>query len=456
VSSAFGDLLAQWASALRGAISTVEDNLWWTPIDEAAWPTDVDVPKGIARRKQRPPPGAWFVWLILSGRGFGKTRTGTEWLDAEARKARSGEQVLLAGRTPSDVQKYALEGPGGLLTNHPDVIYKNRTLYWPNGVVGIVRSGANPEEFRGFSGSKALLDEFAAWDYPVECWNNLIFGMREGDEPRITITTTPKPLAILKQIMAMPGCVVVRGSTYENRRNLAEAFIKNVVDPLVGTRLGRQEIDAELLSDVPGALWTLQLIDDNRLRPVNGRYELPALKRIVVGVDPQGTKSEDDEDTVTTLPDGTELRVGAHETGIAAAAVGVDGEYYVLMDVSINGTPNEWGEKAVDTYDKCVADVIVGETNFGGQMVEFVVRAVRDTVPFKMVTASRGKRQRAEPISTLYERKKVHHVGSFPSLEDQMTSFVPGVKASPNRMDALVWAMVELSQGEAELEAGTW
>lgn len=399
----------------------------------------------IARPSQLAPAWSWFLWLILAGRGFGKTRAATEWLDEEARKSKRGDQVLLAGRTPADVRDYSLKGPGGLLTHHPDIEYQpsNRLLIWPNGVHGLIRSGENPEEFRGFSGEKALLEEFCAWSYPESCWNNLMFGMRER-EPQVVISTTPRPISTLKRIMKMPNVAVTRGTSYENRSNLSARWVANVLDPLEGTRLGRQEIGAELLEDVQGALWTLTAIDATRRRP----EDVPQLVRVVVGVDPQGSKM-----------------VG-HETGIVGAGLGVDRRIYVLADESINGTPGEWGNRAVATYERLKADRIVGERNFGGDMVETTIRAVKSTVSYSNVTASRGKQQRAEPIAARYEKSEVSHVGTFPTLEDEMCGFVPGVglvtdataeqgaepsadgrKRSPNRMDALVWAITALTDG---------
>lgn len=377
----------------------------------------------IARPSQLPPAGPWFVWVAMAGRGWGKSRTGGEWLDSQARQGKRGDQVLVAGRTPSDVRDYALNGEGGLLRHHPDIDYlpTKRLLVWPNGVEGLIRSGANPEEFRGFSGEKAWLDEFAAWDYPAECWDNLILGLRERN-PQVCITTTPRPIPVLKEIMAMPAVVVVRGTSYENLPNLSDVWRTNVLDPMEGTRKGRQEIGGELLEDVEGALWKLGQIDALRCKP----EDVPELRRIVVGVDPQGTKAT------------------GHETGIVCVGKAANGDLYVIEDASLNGTPNEWAGRTVAVYDKRSADRIVAEKNFGGEMVESTVRSVRASVSFSFVVASRGKQQRAEPIAALYEQGKVHHVGTFPALEDEMCSFTPASSESPNRMDALVWAATEL------------
>ncbi|KKM76688.1 hypothetical protein LCGC14_1377610 [marine sediment metagenome] len=410
--------------------------------DEA---TGLTLIRNRARPKQRPPEGSdWWVWLLMMGRGNGKTRTGTEWLDLMARtRCRKGQQVLLAGRTPADVRTFALKGEGGLLTHHPDIEYapSKRELYWPNGVVGIIRSGANPEEFRGFSGEYALLEELAAWDYPQEAWSNLEFGMRERD-PRICVATTPRPIKTLMSIKDAPNTVVVEGSSYENRGNLSEAWVTNVLDRYKDTRLGQQEIYGKLLDQMEDALWRLYTdkvtglsgIDDHRVHRAIDLY------RVVVGVDPQGTRAE------------------GHETGIVVVGLGTDGHLYVLFDGSLNGSPGQWGHRVVAMYDKFKADRVIGEVNYGGELVEATLRNVRADVPFKAVNATRGKQRRAEPIAALYEQGKVHHVGTHAALEDEMTTFVPDEKRtaqnSPNRMDALVWACTHLTAGKRG--GGTW
>ena len=405
--------------------------------------------RAVAREKQLPPPGDWFTWLLMAGRGFGKTRAGIEWLDEKARtKCRRGDQVLLAGRTPADVRTFSLQGPGGLLTNHPDVRYfpSKRELLWPNGVIGVIRSGANPEEFRGFSGEYALLEELAAWQYAAESYSNLMLGMREGASPRVAIATTPRPIKLIREIMEAPGTVVVRGSSYENRDNLAASYVENVLDPMSQTRLGRQEVFAELLDEIEGALWRMQTdhtvappllgIEDTR----HAHGALPEMVRIVVGVDPQGKK-----------------RPGS-ETGIVAGGKATNGHYYVLADSSINGAPSEWGAAVSSTAKRWGADRTVGEANFGGDMVESTLRSVAPELSYANVHAARGKTQRAEPIAALYEMGLVHHVGQFPELEDEMTTFVAGEGASPNRMDALVWCLTELSTPSAKKakRGGTW
>lgn len=398
-----------------------------------------------ARPKQLPPPGDdWFVWLLRCGRGTGKTRSITEWLDSRARQKAPGSQVLLAGRTPADVRDFELHGPGGLITNHPDVEYfpSKRLLRWPNGVDGVIRSGANPEEFRGFSGDTAVLGEFAAWDYPEQAWYNLMFGMREGN-PQIAIGTTPKPIEILRKIAAMPGTVLVVESSYANIENLSPKYVSAVLDPLMGTTLGRREIEGLDTDDAEGALWKRPLIADNRVSPgLLSGPNAPELSLVAVGVDPQGKKGlQDDQHD--------------RETGIVCAALCLDngpwhGHYFVLEDSSINGSPNEWGSAVVACYKRNQADLVVAEINFGGEMVESTISVIDPNVPVKVVTASRGKVRRASPIVALYEKGKVHHVGMHTTLEDEQCNWVhkEGKNWSPNRMDALVWAITDLIEAE--------
>jgi len=249
----------------------------------------------------------------------------------------------------------------------------------------------------------------------------LLFGLRLGSDPRCVVTTTPRPTKQIKDLIADPTCRVTRGSTYENRANLAPAFFSQIVRRYEGTRLGRQELLAEILDDNPGALWRRPDIDDHKIATLPGE-----LRRIVVAVDPAVTSSEDSD-----------------ETGIIVAGVGHDGRGYVLDDMSLRGTPHQWGTQAVAAYSKYKADRLVAENNNGGEMVEHTVRTVDPNVSYKGVHASRGKVIRAEPIAALYEQGRVHHVGSFPELEDQLCQWEPGM-ASPDRLDALVWALSEL------------
>ncbi len=376
-----------------------------------------------ARPKQRVPPGDWLTWLILSGRGWGKTRTGAEtvrhWVEAGAKR------IILVGRSGSDVRKTMVEGESGILAvsppgNMPEWLPGNRQLIWPNGAIGDCYSGDEPRQLRGFQGEKAWIDEPAHWQYPAEAFKNLFFGLRLGDNPQCVATTTPLPIRPIIDLAKADTTIVTNGSSFENRANLSELYYTQNIAPYVGTRVGRQEIEGEILSDVPGALWTRALIDEHRRK---GR---PELVRVVVAIDPAVTNTEESDDT-----------------GIIAAGLGIDGHGYVLQDATCKLDPPGWGARAVGVYDFRQADEVIGETNNGGDLVERNLRVIRPNIPFRKVTATRGKSKRAQPVATLYERGLVHHVGSFDELEDQMVLFTPegGFITSPDRADALVWAL---------------
>lgn len=360
----------------------------------------------------------------MSGRGFGKTQAGEDWFYKRGMAGDSSRRMMLAGRTPSDVRDYSLYGPGGLLTHHPDLDYQpsNRLIVWPTGALAHIRSGANPEEFRNFSGDTVWIEEFAAWKYPRESWDNLMFGTREAD-PRICMTTTPKPIPVLKELIEAESTIVIRGSSYENRDNLSERYVQNVLDRYKDTRLGQQEIYGMLLEDVPGALWRRSDIEEHRVR------NAPDLARVVVGIDPAATSGDT-----------------ANETGIIIEGKLGD-EGYVIGDHTIVGTPEQWATAAINAYLDYEADLIIVEDNNGGEMVESTIRTVAKTmgvsVSVKRIHASRGKHTRAQPIAALYEQGKIHHVGSYPELEDQQCTWIPG-DDSPDRMDACVWGFTEL------------
>lgn len=376
-----------------------------------------------ARPNQLPPPGEWRTWLVLAGRGFGKTRTGGEWIRAQVESGRCGRLALVAP-TAADARDVMVEGESGILAISPPwfrPLYEasKRRLTWPNGAIATLYSGEEPDRLRGPQHDGAWADELAAWKYP-ETWDMLMFGLRLGKDPRVVVTTTPKPTKLIKELVTATTTVLTKGSTYDNAENLAPAFLEKIIAKYEGTRLGRQELHAEVLDDVEGALWKHSQLDELRVT----RY--PELKRIVAGVDP-ATTSEDE----------------SAETGIIVAGLGVDGKGYVLDDSSLKDSPDRWARAAVTAYHKFKADRIIGEANNGGDLVETVIRTVDPKVSYKKVHASRGKLTRAEPIAALYEQGKVHHVGVFPYLEDQMCSWLPGQK-SPDRMDALVWALTEL------------
>lgn len=381
-----------------------------------------------ARPAQLPPDTDWYVWLLLSGRGFGKTRAGNEQVIKWAKEGYS--PIALVGQSKADVRDTIVEvGDSSILKISPPWFTpryepSKRRLTWPNGSQGIIYSGDEPDQLRGPQHAKALVDELRKFQYPQDTWDNLMFGLRVGDKPQCVVATTPSPIPTLKQIIKDPKTVISRGHTLDNKSNLAPSFLKYVLDRYEGTRVGRQELAGELLEDNPGALWSRALID-------NGRVAVhPDLTKVVIGVDPPG---------------------GATECGIVIVGSAND-HYYVIDDRSLQATPDKWAEAVLTGYTHNKADIIVGETNFGGDMVGNTIKQSaksRDILyRYKPVIASRGKAIRAEPIVALYEQGKVHHVGNFSLLEDEMCEWVPGETKSPNRLDALVWALTELISGK--------
>lgn len=395
-----------------------------------------------ARPKQLLPPfGDWNVWLPMGGRGVGKTRTGAEAI-RELVTIHGYRRIGLIGRTSADVRDVMIEGESGIMNVFPpwfkpDYQPSRRRIVFPNGATATTYSADQPDQLRGPQHDALWADEVAAWRYE-DAWHQAQFGLRLGPHPIALATTTPRPTKLMRQLVddaaARPTAgkpvVLTVGSTLENRQNLAPAALKYLFDRYGGTRLGRQELEAQLLTDTPGALWQLGSIDDNR----RDRDKLPDMKRIVVAVDPSAKFDAMDED------------VGA-ETGIVVAGLGKDGHGYVLDDVTAKGTPAVWGRASISAYRKWMADRIVAEVNNGGDMVEHTIFSTlakgEDRPAFKQVRASRGKATRAEPVSALYEKGWVHHVGQFAELEDQMCTWMPG-DPSPDRMDALVWALTEL------------
>jgi phage terminase large subunit-like protein len=385
-----------------------------------------------ARPNQLPPDGDWQVWIMLAGRGFGKTRVLSEMANAWALSGVCKRMALVAA-TAADGRDVMVEGESGILACAPpwcmpEYQPTRRRVIWPNGAIATLYSAEEPERLRGPQHDGALCDELGSWRDQAT-WDMLMFGLRLGTNPRVVIATTPRATRLIRQLVAREGqgVVITRGSTYENRANLAPGFFDSIVSRYEGTRLGRQELHAELLLDVPGALWAVDNIDAGR------REHAPNLVRVVAAIDPAVSSHE-----------------GSDETGIIV--VGKDGREqphaYVIEDLSGRYAPNEWALRAINAYHRHGADRIVAEVNQGGQLVENTIRMVDPNIPFTAVHASRGKYIRAEPVAALYEQGRVHHVGNFPELEDQQTSFVPdidrGKMGSPDRLDALVWGVTEL------------
>jgi|WetSurMetagenome_2_1015567.scaffolds.fasta_scaffold66762_4 predicted phage terminase large subunit-like protein len=402
-----------------------------------------------ARPSQLAPAGSWSTWLLLAGRGYGKTRCGAEWVRSMVcgdtpLSGGDHSRIALVAETAADARDVLVEGDSGLLACHPAdtrPMYEpsKRRITWRNGAVATLFNATEPDQLRGPQFSLAWADELAKWRYAEDCWNMLQFGMRLGDHPRQIVTTTPRPIPIVKQLLRDPHCVVTRGSTYDNASNLAAPFLSRIRERYEGTRLGRQELNAEILDDIPGSLWTRSGLDYGRipLRYDGRSPKLPPMVRIVVGVDPAiadpGVKDDDGG--------------GLAETGIVVAGLGDDGRAYVLDDCTGRLTPRGWARRALAAFDYHRADCIVVETNQGGAMCKAVLQSERPTAPVVEVHASRGKVTRAEPIAALYEQGRVSHVGAFPELEDQMVLFTPfGIQGqtTADRVDALVWALSHL------------
>jgi phage terminase large subunit-like protein len=380
-----------------------------------------------ARPNQVEPPGDWRVWLVLAGRGFGKTRMGAEWI---RKRAESGHyrRFALIGQTSADVRDVMIEGESGILAIsppwfRPEYEPSKRRLTWPNGAIATTYSGDSPDQLRGPQHDSAWADEPAKWKYGVAAWDNMEFGLRIGPKPQVVATTTPRPIVLIKSLIADPQTVTTRGSTYDNLANLAPSFAKRILAKYEGTRIGRQELNAEMLDDTPGALWTRMLLENTRLTST------PDLLRVVVAIDPQASSGQ---------------------TGIIVAGkgkVGDESHGYTLDDATPpeGVSPAVWATAAVAAYNKWHADCIVAEVNNGGDMIENVIRNVPGgkSIRYKTIRATRGKYTRAEPIAAIFEQGRGHHVGYFAELEDQQCTWVPGDE-SPDRLDAEVWAYTEL------------
>jgi phage terminase large subunit-like protein len=408
-----------------------------------------------ARPNQIAPEGTWSNWLCLSGRGWGKTRVGAEWVrhNAENHPDRKELRIALVAPVAGDARKVMVEGESGIMAISPPWARPSfnpslSQLTWPSGAIGILFSADEPDRLRGPQFHLAWSDEIAAWggkggskreggSKGGETWDNLQMGLRLGDNPQNCITTTPRPIQLIRELKADPATVISSGSTFENSANVARKFLDRMVRKYAGTRLGRQELYAEVLDDTPGALWTRDLIERHR---VDGH---PDLIRIVIGVDPAVTSGEDSDNT-----------------GIVVVGLGANYHAYVLRDLTCKLTPIGWATRVCNVYTHYKADRVVGEVNNGGDLVEANLRSVDPLLSYKSVHASRGKRVRAEPIASLYEQGYVHHVRDtenphhLTDLEDMMTNFVSDqMDKSPDNLDALVWALTELYL-EPEEESG--
>jgi phage terminase large subunit-like protein len=383
------------------------------------------------RPEQIAPDGKWGVWLILAGRGFGKTEAGANWI--KEREAAGARSIALIAETQKDLEEVMVPRILGLYTDaeRPTVRYKPVRILWPSGAQALGYNGTEPKQLRGPEFDTAWVDELAKYqvkprDLQRETWEMLEFTMRVGTDPRVLVSTTPRPTPLMRELVADKHTVITRGSTFDNAANLAKDYLERVKRRFEGRRLGRQELYAEMLDDLPGALWMLDWIDSAR------RESAPDMQRIVVAVDPSGSAGEADD---------------GDSQGIVVAGLGVDGRGYVLADYSCKLSPSGWGRRAVDAYEVFRADRIIAERNYGGAMVEHVIRTANPKVPYREVTASRGKVVRAEPVAALYEQGRVSHVGTFPELEDQMCMIGPNGyvgEGSPDRADALVWALSDL------------
>lgn len=377
----------------------------------------------LARPDQVAPEGDWDVWICLAGRGWGKTETGARWIKEQVEAG--AKSIALVAETQKDLEEVMV---ARLQKICPDITvrFKPVRVFWPNGATALGYNGTEPNQLRGPEFDTAWVDELAKYRYARETWDMLQFGMRLGDHPRTLVTTTPRATEIIKAIVAghEGKSHVTRGSTLDNKANLASSFIRKVYQRYSGTRLGRQELNAEILSDLPGALWSQATIDFYRVD------EAPDLKRTVVALDPAVTNGDDSD-----------------EHGIIAAGISDEQTGFILEDVSAGGSPHDWAKAAVALYHKHHADAVVAEVNNGGDMIAHTIKAIAPNVNVIEVRATKGKHVRAEPVAALYAQGRIRHVGQFPELENQMTQFTnEGFQGdgSPDRADAAVWALTEL------------
>lgn len=393
-----------------------------------------------ARPDQLPPIGPWSTWLVMGGRGAGKTRTGAEWVRGMALgeppyAAKPTARIALVGETQGEVREVMIEGVSGLLAVHrrserPTWLPSRRRIEWANGAIAQAFSAEDPQGLRGPQFAAAWADELAKWRNAEETWDMLQFGLRLGEDPRQVVTTTPRPIPLMKRLLNDTRTAVSRAATRANIANLAPGFLDAIVGRYADTRLGRQELDGELIEDRVDALWRRDALEKARVT------HAPELTRIVVAIDPPASSKR-----------------GADACGLVVAGLGSDGQAYVLEDATLNEVqPLRWARAAISLYHRFEADCLIAEVNQGGEMVTSVLAEVDANVPVKPVRATRGKWLRAEPVAALYEQGLVHHVGALPQLEDELCDFgLDGLSSgrSPDRLDALVWALTALCLGRS-------
>jgi len=421
---------AKWRSQAERAAQTPALRAWVEQLDDATAAQLEKLWCWWRRQDQAPPEGDWRVWLVMAGRGFGKTRMGAEWV-REAAERNHRLRIALVGATAEDVRRVMIEGESGLLAiagcrMRPRWEPSIGRLTWPGGARAEIFSASEPDKLRGPQHHLAWGDEIGKWPNGLEAWDNLMMTLRAG-KPRVVATTTPRGVPLVRRLFADPAVAKTRGATRDNRHNLAESFLDSM-RIYAGTRLGRQELEGELIEDVAGALWKRDMIERIRVRAV------PELVRVVVGVDPPASAEGD-------------------ACGIIAVGLGRDGRGYVIEDATISGaSPEGWARAVAGCAARHDADRVVAEKNQGGDMVTSVLRGADTGLPVRLVHASRGKSARAEPIALLYEAGKIQHAGAFPELEDELCGLqagggYEGPGRSPDRADALVWAMTELMLG---------
>ncbi|MFM9934740.1 MAG: DNA-packaging protein [Novosphingobium sp.] len=422
----------------NGLCQTLPERLSQRERDEVPWNWPL-----WARAAQLPPPGEWRIWMIMAGRGFGKTRAGSEWVRMIA-ESNPSARIALVAASLHEARSVMVEGESGLMAVSPPHLRPRyepslRRIVWPNGAQALLYSAGEPEALRGPQHSHAWCDEIAKWDdnqgQARRCWDNLLLGLRLGETPQIAATTTPKAVPLVRRLMVQVGAdkdvVLTRGSTLENQANLPGRFLADVEREFGGTLLGRQELGGELIDDLPGALWTRGLIERCR-----AAADGIAMTRIVVGVDPPASAEGD-------------------ACGIVVCGTGTDGVARVLADATVEkASPERWARAVAEAARAWSADRVVAESNQGGAMVEAVLRAANATLPVRLVHATRGKAARAEPVAALYEAGRVRHAGLFARLEDELCGLLPGGAyqgpgRSPDRADACVWALTELMLGRA-------